>query len=212
MCQIIKEVDTHRLLGIEVDHNLSWTPHITKLCKKLSQQVYQLFKIKNFLNEHTRKIFLHSYILSSINYGSTIFDSASANSLKPLISVYKRAVKAVILKSSSLQFKDYAKAGVLPLTDMLEENKLMFMHKIIKREIPQGLQTNFSKTPRDANKLQIPIPRIDLYKSSLRYSGSTLWNSLPQNLKTIDSSVTFKKHVLLLYAHKHNTSTEASAF
>ena len=36
---------------------------------------------------------------------------------------------------------------------------------------------------RNNNKINTPSPRLDLYKSSLNYSGSLCWNSLPIDLK-----------------------------
>ena len=73
----------------------------------LSKKVYQLCRMKHFLNLHARKLFLHGHILSSISYASTLYDTASANSLKPLLSVYKRAIKSVLLKPSRLNKNDY---------------------------------------------------------------------------------------------------------
>ena len=45
---------------------------------------------------------------------------------------------------------------------------------------------------RHSEKLNIPIPRIDLFKSSLVYSGSVLWKSLPDSLRLPSNTETFK--------------------
>jgi hypothetical protein len=177
--QVVEEVDSHRVLGIQIDNNLSWKAHINSLCKTVSRQIYKLCKMKHFLNIHARKLFLHAHILSSINYCSTIFDGASANAMKPLFSRYKRAIKVVLLKSSSLQSIDYTTLGVLPLKKLLAVNKGLFMQKIVSGSTPPTLQSKFEQNYRHPSKLQVPIPRIDLFKSSLRYSGSLLWNTLP---------------------------------
>ena len=193
--ETIEEVDNHKLLGIMIDNNLSWMAHINKLCKTVSKQVHQLCKIKHFVNIHARKLFLHAYILSSINYCSTLFDTASANVLKPLNSMYKRALKAVLLKSSTLVATDYGKLEVLPLKDMFILNKGIFMHKVMTGHAPQTLQSKFHMTSRDPTKIQLPIPRIDLFKSSLTYSGSLQWNMLPTHVKASQSKETFKKAI-----------------
>ena len=67
-----------------------------------------MYRVKHFLKFHARKVFLHAHIISVIGYGSTLFDSASENALKPVLSVYKRAAKAVLLKSISVVSSDYA--------------------------------------------------------------------------------------------------------
>ena len=42
---IIKEVQNNRVLGVTIDNNLAWTPHVNTQCKKLSTKVFQLSKI-----------------------------------------------------------------------------------------------------------------------------------------------------------------------
>ena len=55
--QVIEETTTHKVLGVIIDNNLSWSPHITYLCKVISSKVFQLPKVKLFLNFHARKLF-----------------------------------------------------------------------------------------------------------------------------------------------------------
>ena len=45
--------------------------------------------------------------LSIIGYGSTLWDSANANTPKPLVSLHKRTLKAILLKNTSLAISDY---------------------------------------------------------------------------------------------------------
>ena len=103
----IEEVQNHRVLGVTIDNNLAWTPHVNTLCKKISTKVFQLSKIKKNVNFHARKIFFSAHIQSLIDYGSTLWDSASNNSLKPLHSLYRRALKLILKKQSCLEQKDY---------------------------------------------------------------------------------------------------------
>jgi exonuclease III len=169
--QIIEEVDSHKILGITVDNNLSWSEHMTVLCKNISQKVYQLSQIKYFLDPYSKKLFFLAYIQSSIDYASTIWDSASANTLKPLLSLHKRAIKIILNKSESLTNFDFKQSNILPLDKRLNYNKGVMMHKIMKGNAPPSLTNTFSANEnRDISKLYIPLPRIDLYKSSLAYS------------------------------------------
>ena len=87
--QTVSEVDNHQILGVTIDCSLSWSSHVTTLCKSISKKIYQLSKIKHFLN-------FHSDIQSIIDYGSTLWDLANANTLKSLVSLHKRALKAIL--------------------------------------------------------------------------------------------------------------------
>ena len=37
------------------------------------------------------------------------------------------------------------------------------------------------------NKLNVPSPRTNYYKNSFSYSGATLWNSLPRDIRHAES-------------------------
>ena len=128
---IIEEVQNHRVLGVTIDNNLAWTPQVNTLCKKISTKVFQLSKIFFFVNVHARKIFFSAHIQPLIDCGSTLWDSASNNSLKPLHSLYKRALKLILLKQSSLEQNDYILLNILPLHTRLKYNKGMYMQKIM---------------------------------------------------------------------------------
>ena len=103
--QTVNEVDNHKVLGVTTDCSLSWSTHVTASCKSISKKIYQLSKIKHFLNLHARKLFFLAHVQSSIDYGSTLWDSASANTLETLVSLHKRALKAILLKTTSSDFR-----------------------------------------------------------------------------------------------------------
>ena len=156
--------------------------------------MYQLTQAKNFLNFHSRKLFFYAHIQSIIDYASTLWDNASANILKPLISLHKRALKVIINKSNSLTTLDYKELNILPLRLKLTYNKGIMMHKIMMGCAPPNLCTNFPINKASNSKsIRIPRPRIDLFKSSLTYSGGTLWNTLPAFLKEKVNHETFKR-------------------
>ena len=68
----VEEVATHNVLGVTIDNNLSWKNHASELTKRISQKLYQLSKIKHFLNAHAQKQFFHAHIQSTIYYASTM--------------------------------------------------------------------------------------------------------------------------------------------
>jgi hypothetical protein len=179
----LKEVPNHKLLGVTIDNNMSWSEHVKILSKSIARKTFQLSRIKNYLNLHTRKLFYTAYIQSAIDYASTLWDSASGNVMKPLISIQRRAIKSVLLKPK-IRHNDFISLGILPLFDRLKYNKVVFMRKILVGKTSSRLSNLFSlNVSRSIVKLNIPIPRLDLYKSSLLYSGSILWNNLPQYIQ-----------------------------
>lgn len=189
----IEEVSNHKILGITIDNNLSWSTHIKNISKNITSKSYQLRKIKHFLTQQARKIFFTSYIQSSIDYASTLWDQASNNLIKSVVSVHKRAVKLVVNKSSSLTAADYQSINILPLRSKFLFNKGVLMHKILHGNAPPSLKNIFTVNRfRHSHMIDLPLPRITLFKSSLAYSGSWLWNRLPSSLKSETNFHRFK--------------------
>ena len=126
---VIEEVQDHKVLGITIGNKLSWTPHVNALCKKISTKVFQLSGLKHFVNFRTRKLFFTSHIQSLIDYRSSLWDSTSKITLKPLQSLHRRALKLILLKQSSLEQDDYNLLHILPLHTRLKYKKGIYMKK-----------------------------------------------------------------------------------
>ena len=69
------------------------------------------------------------------------------------------------------------------------------VYKSLNGLVPEYLSSKFLKRSgmryslRDSeNKLVVPHPQTKYMKNSFSYSGATLWNSLPCNLRMIKSS------------------------
>ena len=192
----IEEVHSHKILGVVIDRNLSWADHIAYLIKRLSSKIFQLAKIKNFLDVHSRKLFFNAHILPIIDYASTLWDSCSQTNLKLMNRLYKRAIKLVLLKSSSLEATDYRQLRLLTFHDKLYFNKAICMHNVINGNSPPKIADMFKiNNFRHNHTLSLPKPRNNIYKSSFLYSGGNLWNNLPSTVKNIKNKNTFKKHL-----------------
>ena len=77
--------------------------------------------------------------------------------------------------------------------------------KSLNRRVPNYLMPKFvtqnvsNYALRDsAYKLAVPFPRTNYMKNSFSYSGATLWNSLPYNIRESSSLNQFKR---LLYQY-----------
>ena len=196
--QSVEEVDSTKVLGVIIDKDLSWSDQTKSLVNRLKQKVNQLSKIKHFLDEHSRKLFFYAHIQSLINYASTTWDNTSETNMKFINRLYKRALKLILLKSTSLTLSDYKYLNILPLKFRLAYNKYMHMFNIVHGNTPAKLKSMFTVNEiRHNNNLSFPRPTNNLFKTSLLYSGSTLWNNLPKSLKTINSKYMFKNQLKL---------------
>ncbi|RMX46744.1 hypothetical protein pdam_00007675, partial [Pocillopora damicornis] len=64
------------------------------------------------------------------------------------------------------------------------------------REINTFRWRNSAYDLRDSeNKLNVPLPRTNYYRKSFSYSGATLWNSLPCDIRNTESLGLFKRKI-----------------
>lgn len=201
--QVIEQVSEHRHLGVIIDDQLKWQAHINCLTNTIAKNVYLLSRLRFFSNSEACRTFFFAHIMSRINYVSNAWDSCSEVHMKKLKSVHKRGVRVLCSASRMLPGQECASFDPLPLKYHLQFNKCILVHKVVHNKSPiylkQFLQTGTRHALNSRNNiLVLPKTRIDLYKTSFSYSGSSCWNELPSQLKTACSIDTFK---LKLFKH-----------
>ena len=72
-------VNGERLLGVEIDHFLSWSSHVQKThTTMIAKHIALLCRIKKYLPHQARQTFYHSFILPHMDYCSTLWGDSSA--------------------------------------------------------------------------------------------------------------------------------------
>ena len=84
-----------KLLGLEIDSELSFTYHVEKLCKKLSQRIGVLKKIRSCLPTRQRLLYYNTMIRSVLHYVSSIWTSCDKESLSCVFKLQKRAARVI---------------------------------------------------------------------------------------------------------------------
>ena len=195
----VTQVTEHRLLGVTVDNQLKWQGHIDNVCKSVSKSIFVLSKLKQFIDTDTRKMFFNAHVKSHIDYCSTVWDGSSEVHLKRLDSLYRRAAKQILPDPSLTTDQKLHKLQILPLNKHLLFNKGVTMHKVWNQSVPEYLKCLFSKAQskyqNSRQNLALPRPRIDIYKTSLSFSGPSLWNMLPSSVKNVALLSSYKANL-----------------
>ena len=108
--------------------------------------------------------------------------------LKKLNSLHRRVGKLILPDPSRSTEQKMSALGILNLPQQLAYNKGIFMQKVLNNNSPNYLAQLFishqSHYTNSRNNLYVPRPRLDLFKTSISFAGASLWNSLPQNIKS----------------------------
>ena len=69
---IIAPVTSVRNLGSWFDQNLSMTPHINKICKAASFHIYNIRRIRKYLNNDATQTLVHSIVIGRLDYCNSL--------------------------------------------------------------------------------------------------------------------------------------------
>ena len=87
-----KSVD---LLGVKIDHNLNFTEHVTKLCKKGSQKLHALARVSKYLSKEKLRLLMKTFVTSQFNYCPLIWMFHNRTLNNKINRLHERALRLV---------------------------------------------------------------------------------------------------------------------
>ena len=82
-------MDSVTFLGIIINENLSWKPHIQFLCNKISKAIGIIYKVKNIFPVHTLINLYNAFILPHLQYGNVIWGNYYSTHIEKLHKLHK---------------------------------------------------------------------------------------------------------------------------
>ena len=200
----ITSSDSVKLLGITIDKELLFRTHIENLCRKASNYVRSLYRIRNVILSNQLKLLNNSYILSAFSYAPIIWMFCNKYSSKAIDSVHKRALRAVCGRFD-MSYEDLLhETGSKTIHHIHLRHLLCEIYKTIQGLNPPFMQEIFisKESPyqlRSKNLLVLPAARSSHFgTNTFLFRGSLLWNSIPDKLKNATNLQAFK-HALGSY-------------
>ena len=202
--EMIWESSKEKLLGINLDNNLTFKDHVSTLCKKAGQKVTALARLVKYMPFHKRRILLKTFIESQFSYCPLIWMFCGRKLNRKINHIHERALRFV--------YDDYTST----FESLLEKDKSVSIHhrnihrvaiemyKVINNLSPGIIQDLFQKREISALRIQTNTfirPYVDtVYKGedSLRNFGPIVWNKLlPNKFKSASTLEEFKKSIKL---------------
>ena len=150
--------------------------------------------MKNYAVEHSLKLFFYGHILSHVSYASSAWDGCAEDHKLKLNSLLRRAAKLISSEKNLDTNNKMKRLGFLTLEQQLKFNKGVLVFKIIKGKAPNYLQNLLITSNRHGSfNLIKPLCHIDLYQTSLMFSGPDIWNNIPLSIRSSISLTVFKK-------------------
>ena len=78
----IDQVNRHRVLGVTLDSEFKWLPHLDNVLKNVSRNLYLLSQLRHVADQDYLLLFFYGHILPHINQVSNIWDRCAGQHMK----------------------------------------------------------------------------------------------------------------------------------
>ena len=198
---IVKNLESEKLLGVTIDYKLNFEEHLSKVCNKASQKPNALASISSYMNISQRNGIIRAFINSQFGYCPLVWFFCSPKINNRINRIQGRALRIV--------YKDY----VSTFAQLLEKDSSVSIHirnlQVLATKIFKA-RNNFSP-PIVQNVFRTTEPayilrRDTLFESrriqsqrygieSLTYVGPKIWSQVPNEIKESASLSVFKNKI-----------------
>ena len=201
----IKQVTSIKFLGIILDDNLTWLPHIEYLNNKLKSCIGAIKCIRQCLPKNQFINIYHTLFMSHLTYGISVWGGISPTSLDPLFITQKRCIRmlfgneiafdhpdyyntcARIKTYDDLMYPNYEKENTKPLfikNELLTVHNLYNYHiiinifNILKYRTPYSLYEKFNFSTRKNLSLILPGTKDSKRLQNFICNATQKWNEV----------------------------------
>lgn len=204
----IKEVTSHKHLGLIFSQRCDWQNHIDYIKEKAWSRMNLLRKLKFTLDRKSLQKIYFTLIRSLIEYADVVWDNCTQQQCNDLEKIQLEAGRIVSGTTKLVEIdKLYAELGWLRLSERRNLHKLYMFFKMENNLTPLYLTELIP--PRVGDISAYPLRNSDHYLSihanTSSYAKSFLpstiqaWNNLPSSIKNATTLASFKRLIT------HNT-------
>ena len=206
----LKQVNSVRYLGVEVDSNLTWNVHVKYICRSIYFKLHALRHLSSTLQTDLLNTLYKTTIQPCIDYACSVWGNCSLKNRELIRRLQRRAARIVMKEY------DFSKS----CTDLMKKLKwqsfdtrrdyflCILAYQCIYGLAPVRLCNDIElfidrhgMNTRNADSLNavLPKPNIECFKQSFKYSAIKTRNSLPNELQNTPYLVSFKRSYKNMY-------------
>ena len=205
----IKKVSQTRFLGVIIDEDLSWDPHIAATRRKLNYAASSLYRMRDSIPSNLHKDLYHTLYESHLAYCISVWGGASPSKTGCLLISQKQCIRFLFgdkeaflnkfrtcararpVKIQLLGEEFYSREHTKPLFDkhkilsfmnLYTYHTYMELFKILKFRDPLVIHEQFKVSNRKSNLLINNFPAKNFVSRS-----TGIWNTITPKLKLVDN-------------------------
>lgn len=200
----IKFQNTSKSLGLIIDSNLSFSPHINDVIRKAYGRLKYLYKYKYVLSTHVKLKLADSLILSLFDYCDSVYGLChTANDVHKIQVVQNACMRfAANVRRREHITPFFIEYGWNKMHVRRDIHYSCLIHKIIHTNNPPYLRSKIifgeeihSRNMRNTHILHIPLHSSTAFKGSFSYCAANIYNGLPRSIKDVQIYTSFKRKI-----------------
>ena len=194
----IKNSKTQKLLGIEIDNKLTFTDHVTSICKKASQKLHALSRVRNFMTLKQGKIILKTFILSHFGYCPLVWMFHSRTLNCRINKLHERALR-ITYKDDKSSFEELlTKDESFTVHERNIQKLAIELYKVAYRLSPEIMDSILPLKsgviyPGESIFKTSNVKTVSWGTESLSHLGPRIWSIVPIHMKKYSLSKFTKK-------------------
>ena len=193
--EIPKRTDTYKYLGVYFDPLLNWSRHIKETTGKVSAKLKIIEHVLPFRTTETKKLLVNILlIMPYLDYCCESWSSATEGRLERLEQWYRRAT----------ELGNPEGTAEVSLKSRIHKKISIMTFKCVNNLAPSYLQDRFTlvkdiheTNTRSSDSKRIYVEWCDgkMEALSFKQRATTIWNSLPPTITSLESTVQFKSEI-----------------
>ena len=199
----VKNVNSVKYLGLQIDNNLSGTSVIEDIIKKCNTRLKFLYRYNDMLNLEVRKTLCTALVQCSFDYSCCSWYPGINETFRKKLQVMQNKMIRFILKLDNrahIGNDELIRAVFLSVSDRIKQLKLGHVFKIWNKTCPSYLTENFSRLNENTDRSEtrsyaynFQVPRIST--TTFAYTAIKEWNCLSNKIKDNKGEQSFKENV-----------------
>ena len=180
--QPIEKVE-HKILGVILDHKITWKKHINYISNKIEKGIGIIKKVRKYLNSETLISLYYSFIYPYLIYCNQVWGNTCKSNMNSVVLLQKKIIRIICgVKPREHTDPLYIKLKLLKCEDINKYLLSRLMYRIHHGDITM-LDGYFIKNSnihnyntRQSDHYHVPSFKTNLGKACFKYQGALIWN------------------------------------
>ncbi len=200
----VKECKHVKVLGVTLDQHMTLEKHITNTCRSANMHIRKINSIRQYLSHDAVRTLVQSLVITRLDYCNSLLIGLPLRSINRLQLTHNSAARVISRTSRHTHITPILRTlHWLPIIKRSQFKILVTTFKSLHQQTPDYLSELLHwYSPRrplrsSGTTSLVPIRHRTIFTGRRLFdtSSATLWNVLPNNIKTSESISIFKKRL-----------------